>query len=204
MTGGNNTIGSGTAAGALQYLNFLSSKGHVAPGAIAALKTGFSRVMKTVGGEDWEKTEVRGIDVDSYMTRFANMTHGRYNAASLIDYKSRVKKVATWYLEFLSKPGWTPEVKVRKRSGSKAVVQDFGQEPEKAQLSAASAGDTPASNDTLTRPARTNLIAFPFPLSDGNLATLYLPPSILASDATRMARFVESLVVEVEQEHAKS
>jgi hypothetical protein len=191
-----NSIGSGTVAGALQYLDFLSSKGHVKPGAIAALKTGFSKVMKTVGDQGWENIEIRNIDIDNYMNRFANMTQGQYNSNSLTDYRSRVNKVTSWYLEFLSKPGWTPDVKERKRKSS--TTRPIG--PAGHEVDAA-AGEL--SNDNIlstemvaTPPSKANLVAFPFPLSDGTLATLYLPPIIAPNDARRMARFVETLVIQ--------
>lgn len=190
-----NSIGSGTVAGALQYLEFLSTKGHVKPGAIAALKTGFSKVMKTVGDEGWESVEIRTIDLDSYMSRFANMTQGKYNSNSLADYRSRVKKVVGWYLEFLSKPGWTPDVKERNRKSSKSISND--QPGERAEVSGKpTESKNSDENPTTTLTSKTNLVAFPFPLSDGTLATLYLPPSVTPNDARRMSRFVETLVIE--------
>ena len=190
-----NSIGSGTVDGALQYLEFLSSKGHVKPGAIAALKTGFGKVMKTVGEDGWESIEIRTLDVNDYMNRFANMTQGKYNSSSLADYGSRVKKVVSWYLEFLSKPGWTPDVKERNRKSTKSISND--QSGDEAEVSGHSIGRENVKENAITTPAsKTNLVAFPFPLSDGTLATLYLPPSIMPNDARRMARFVETLVIE--------
>ena len=202
MTDKANTIGSGTVAGALQYLEFLSSKGHVAPGAITALKSGFSKVMRTLGGEEWEAIEVRSIDIDSDMKRFANMTQGQYNANSLVDYKSRVRKVTTWYLEFLSKPGWTPDIKTRARINSKQSGQSAAQEVEQSKPS--KTAESSNSNEVTPQTAKANLVAFPFPLANGSLATLYLPPSITANDANRMARFIGTLVVESEQDNGKS
>lgn len=189
-----NTIGSGTVQGAIQYLDFLSSKGHVTPGATSALKTGFSKVAKTVGGDGWQTIQIREIDVDDYMHRFANMTHGQYNAKSLVDYKSRVKKVTTWYLEFLTKPGWVPPLKARKRSGKHITQDDFSDSDAADSLALESTiailkpAPSPASNS--------NLIAFPFPLSDGGLATLYLPRTLSRADAVRMARHIETLVAD--------
>jgi hypothetical protein len=195
------TMGSGTTAGALHYLDFLSTKGYMVPGAIAALKTAFIKVFSTVGEEGWENIQIRDVNVDDYMKRFGNMTHGKYNAKSLIDYKSRVNKVVGWYLEFLSKPGWTPPVKLRKRAHST-----------KNNIAAAISGDntdaaesttvfTPSEPQTVPTPTtKPNLVAFPFPLSNGVLASLYLPTTISATDAKRIARFVETLVIEESQD----
>jgi hypothetical protein len=192
-----NVIGGGTVAGALEYLDFLSSKGHVAPGAIKALRTGFAKVMKTLGGEDWEKIEVRGINVEDYMARFANMTHGQYNANSLVDYKSRVKKVTSWYLQFLAKPGWTPETKPRARkiASNSSATTDSGS-TESTYVKSTNPSQASLVSESVAVPARSNLVAFPFPLADGTLATLYLPQSITTSDADRMARFVKTLVID--------
>ena len=197
MTNAVNTIGSGTTAGAVQYLDFLSSKGHLTHGSVRALKTGFTRVAKTLGGEEWEKIEVRSIDVDDYMTRFANMTQGQYNVASLADYKSRVTKVVTWYLEFLSKPGWVPDVKARTLSKAPMEKTPIAAKTEKQNDHLPSAEQLTSKTETSKKPAAlSNLVAFPFPLTDGTLASLYLPPSISNSDAKRMARFIETLVIE--------
>lgn len=190
-----NTIGSGTVAGAVQYLDFLSGKGHLTSGSVRALKTGFTKVTRTLGGDDWEKIDARSIDVDEYMTRFANMTHGQYNAASLADYKSRVKKVLTWYMQFLSSPGWVPEVKSRTRT-IKAHKAETAVETSKSAVDANVATEQEATPVQPPPAALSKLVAFPFPLSDGTLANLYLPTTISAQDAKRMARFVETLVIE--------
>jgi len=192
------TIGSGSAQGALEYLDFLAVKGHVTPGAITALKTAFRKVIETVAGEEWAKVEVRAITVDDYMIRFANMTHGKYNAKSLSDYRVRVNKVIGWYLEFLKTPGWTPNVKTRtyhKPAKAAAINEQLSShDQESVRNSESMAGSDPATQPSLqTKP---NLVAFPFPLADGTLATLYLPTSITANDAKRMARYIETLVLE--------
>jgi|SRR5665213_708412 len=198
MAEASNTIGSGTVAGALQYLDFLSAKGHVAPGAISALKSGFSKVMRTLGEENWEKIEVRSIDIDEYMTRFANMTQGQYNAKSLVDYGSRVRKVTSWYLEFLSKPGWTPNVKTIPRRSTKSSKPTENSSIEAGDVGVKESVEiTEAVNIATSPTVQPNLIAFPFPLSDGTLSTLYLPPSISSNDADRLSRFVQTLVINV-------
>lgn len=131
-----------------------------------------------------------------YMARFANMTHGQYNANSLVDYKSRVKKVTNWYLQFLAKPGWTPETKprTRKNTAKSNITNTVSDEPTSTEESTNSSQPQPTSD--LVTPARSNLVAFPFPLASGTLATLYLPQSITTSDADRMARFVKTLVID--------
>ncbi len=199
MVNSTNTIGSGTVAGAVQYLDFLSNKGHLTSGSVSAMRTGFTKVTRTLGGEDWEKIEVRSIDIDEYMTRFANMTHGQYNAASLADYKSRVKKVVTWYLEFLSNPGWVPDVKTRTRIPksvkSLETTPTVINEPTNISPAPQLPGIARENITTLSK-----LIAFTLPLTDGTLVNLYLPPVLNKQDAKRVARFVEMLVIEEDSE----
>ena len=89
-------IGSGTAQGLVEYLGSLVSKGRATPGAIRPLRTTFTKIMSTVDGEGWGKANIRDINVEDYMLRFANLTMGAYNDASLSVYKSRVKKVMGW------------------------------------------------------------------------------------------------------------
>jgi hypothetical protein len=108
--------------------------------------------------------------------------------------------VLTWYTEFLKNPGWTPNIKARTRI---APADKVKQKPTATTVTEDTApvavNSNNGTNSEVSAPqlqGRSNLVAFPFPLSDGTLASLYLPSIISASDARRMARFVESLVIE--------
>ena len=174
MEASDDELRSGKAAGALRYLKLLSSQGHTRAQAAAALARTVSRVLETVEGEGWRDIDVRQIDVNDFMVRFGAMAKFRYASRSLIDYKSCLNRLLSWYRSFLEVPGWTPNLRER------AVRDRSAQHVQTAPRA----------------PALPDLIAFPFPLSAGGLATLYLPPTIRSGDARRMIRFVGALVAE--------
>src|SRR4051812_9075112 len=110
------SMGDGKAENLLEYLDNLVEKGKATAGAIKPLRTTFSVVLKAVVGEEkWQSVDVKEIDVEDYMSRFANLTMGKYSSGSLVEYKSRVNKVIGWYINFLDKPGWAPDVQKRNR-----------------------------------------------------------------------------------------
>jgi hypothetical protein len=202
-------MGDGTAASAVMYLDNLVDKGKASKGAINPLKIAFTKVMQTIDGKDsWRSVQVSSVDVEDYMNRFANLTMGKYSAESLTVYKSRVKKVVEWYLMFLEKPGWAPEIQRRNRSGitsAKAVTpasssqayerpvesdQAFDSAPAQApvvpvaQLAHAAQPQLPQSPDR---------VVYPFPLADGQLVHISLPFNLTKTDARRIGAFVESI-----------
>ena len=97
-------MGDGKAINVIEYLDNLIEKGKASKGAIVPLKVSFAKVVKTIDGDTWQDTEVKSIDVEDYMARFANLTIGKYAPESLTVYKSRVNKAVGWYLRFLTNP----------------------------------------------------------------------------------------------------
>lgn len=188
------SMGDGRAESAVLYLDNLVEKGKASKGAINPLKIAFTKVVQTINGKDaWTDTEVKSIDVDDYMNRFANLTLGKYSSESLTVYKSRVKKVVEWYVTFLEKPGWAPEIQRRNRPVAKPAEQ-----------AAVSSGlpSTPAPEAAgLVRPAAPaaplavspDRITYPFPLMDGQLIHISLPVQLSKADARRIGAFVESI-----------
>lgn len=203
-----NKIGSGQAGGVIEYLDSLVSKGRATTGAVAPLKTAFSKVLETVDGESWEEVDVRSLDIDDYLTRFQNLTLGKYNEASYRAYRLRTQKAAEWYKNFLTQPGWTPtfgkqtkkasdkkHTATKTRTSSAVESKEARQPAENSPAQAAEAGDRTHQNEL--RSSHTNgLIAYPFPLSDGKLATLYLPTALKSVDAQRLSAYLQALVFE--------
>lgn len=183
-------IGQGTAIGATEYLESIVTKGRASSGAIQPLKIAFSKVLSVVDGQGWGATVVAKIDVDDYMTRFGNLTRGKYTDRSLAVYRVRVSKVVEWYNRFMDNPGWMPNIQSRAPRGSKSAPAAAGQPLAPIAEAPAVAAGPPAD---IRRP---ELTAYPFPLQHGLLAELYLPSSLSQHDANRLAAFVQALVVE--------
>lgn len=185
-------MGDGKANSVIEYLDNLIEKGKATRGAIVPLKIAFTKVLQAVDGETWENTDVKTINVDEYMNRFANLTLGKYSNESLAAYKSRVNKAITWYLHFLAKPGWTPDVskrtplsKLNSKSTSKLAI---------GKNSSQAIAVTSTSSDHI--PSRTNFVTYPFPLKDGQLAQLSLPINFSSDEAERLTVFIRSLSID--------
>jgi len=201
-----NKIGSGKAGGTIEYLDSLVAKGRATAGAVAPLKTAFSKVLETVDGEHWEEVDVRSLDIDDYLTRFQNLTLGKYNEASYRAYRLRTQKAAEWYKNFLTQPGWTPtfgkqsKKKADKKLTAKAnpnnnTTKEVKQSVENPRPNNSNISDNSHQEELRSSPTN-GLIAYPFPLSDNKLATLYLPTTLKSIDAQRLSAYLQALVVE--------
>lgn len=188
------SMGDGKAKNALEYLDNLIEKGKATKGAISPLKIAFTKVVQIVDGDNWEQTEVKSIDVEDYLSRFANLTMGKYSSDSLIVYKSRVNKAINWYTQSLDKPGWTPDVQRRNRTPKKDLNKSKTIAVTESQTNAPSA--TPSTPQSMASIANTsNRILYPYPLLDGQLVHISLPVRLLKEDAKRMGAFIESIAI---------
>jgi len=189
-------MGDGKAKNVMKYLDYLIDKGKASVGAIRPLKVAFSKVMQVIDGEEWELVDVRSIDIDDYMTRFANLTMGKYTSESLTAYKSRANKAIIWYIQFLDKPGWTPDVQVRNRlSKTENKPSPSSARPKNIAVSSAPSIEysSPANSSSNMG---TGQISYPFPLSDGQLITINLPVKLSKKDAKRIGIFIESIAID--------
>jgi len=191
------SMGDGKAINVIEYLDNLIEKGKASKGAIVPLKVSFAKVVKTIDGDTWQDTEVKSIDVEDYMARFANLTIGKYAPESLTVYKSRVNKAISWYLQFLDKPGWTPDVQKRNRA-PKLEGKSLKSNAPRTNISVTSS-QTPSDDSQQTLPQVTdasNRILYPYPLSDGQLVHISLPLKLSQKDAKRIGVFIESIAIE--------
>lgn len=194
-------MGNGKAQSVLEYLDMLVEKGKATNGAIKPLKISFVQVLKTVDGDKWESTNIRDIDADDYMNRFANLTMGKYNPESLTTYKSRLVKVVKWYVQFLDNPGWMPNVPMRDRA-TKTVTKKAlptGKPSSTDQRNSQPVQITPQSMPDVAKAS--DRILYPFPLSDGQLVHVSLPVKLTKSDAKRIGAFIESIAIEELSSH---
>jgi len=188
------SMGDGKAENVLEYLDNLVEKGKATGGAVRPLKTAFAKVLQIVDGENWRVTDVKSIDVEDYMSRFANLTMGKYSSGSLIEYKSRVNKVTAWYINFLTNPGWAPSVQKRNRTAKASSDKPTSKSADQPAQQPLSHRESPQTMSVVaSAPGR---ILYPYPLLDGQLIHISLPIKFSKDDAKRIAAFIESIAVE--------
>jgi len=178
-------INSGTVDGLLAFCDYLIEKGYATSGGVSPWKSAVKQVFEAVEGPEYADTDVRELDLDSYLRRWENMERGHYKAESLQSYGSRARRAHEAYLAYLEN-GTTP--KLGRRTPRRK--------------------ETDARSDTATTPQRNggggsggasavaDLVDYPFPLRSGQLAYLRLPRQVERSDAERIAAFVQALVSE--------
>lgn len=188
-------MGDGKSKNVIEYLDNIVEKGKATKGAIDPLKVAFVKVVQTIDGDTWEDTDVRAIDVEDYMARFANLTMGKYASDSLTVYKSRVNKVVNWYIQFLDKPGWTPDIQRRTR-GAKSGNNLTSKHSSSKIIRVASAVNETSPQSMPSVANAQNRVLYPYPLSDGQLIHISLPIRLSSADAKRIGAFVESIAVD--------
>ncbi len=188
-----NQIGSGTVKGMIEFLDNLISKGRVAPGSVTPMKTIVKQIMLTVDGkENWQEVDIRSVDVNDYIGRFANLTAGKYTAESLLVYKSRLNKAKNWYTNFLINPGWAPPKKTTLPTPrANGELTDAGEKKPTTQ-----AVDMIDSKQEQKVAIPNDLITYPFPLRAGKIVHLYLPIDLTLQEAKRLGKYLESLSVD--------
>ena len=181
-----------------EYLDTLVNRGNATLGAIAPLKTAFTKVMQTVEGDGWENTDVKEIDVDDYVARFTNLTMGRYSNDSLVTYKSRMKKVVRWYLESSSSPSSTPKLYVSNHLSKVTVKPGSARKPKIVKaVSKPSASNVEAVQSMPVVAGAANRILYPYPLLDGQIVHVSLPARLTKRDARRIGAFIESIAIDL-------
>jgi hypothetical protein len=184
-------IGSGNARGLMDFMDFMVAKGYGRAGAIDPWKSAAKQVFSTVEGEGFEEADVRSFDIDEYLSRFENMSLGKYSAQSLRAYRGRFRKAVEAYRSYLADPNWKPTLR---RSARSTADNDSAKEPSKhaSKKQPETSPKAPAAP-----PIPGSLIAYPFPLKSGQMAQLHLPTQGLdREDADRLTHFIRALVFE--------
>lgn len=189
------SIGSGTVAGLLEFLDTIVEKGRATQSAIQPIKISINKVFEVVDGSEWELVSVKSIDLDDHIERFATKTIGTYSPKSISVYKSRINRAIAWYMKFLNEKGWMPQVKPRLPASSKrANIETPPVQPDTTGSMQPVVAVEP-SNYLIN-----NALTYPFPLENGEIARLSLPRELTASDANRLAKFIQTLVMETDRD----
>lgn len=185
-------INTGTAAGLLEFLDYLVQKGYGSQSAISPWKSASRRVLMAMEGDDFESTSIRGVDVDEYMDRFENKERASYKAESLRAYRARFRKAVEAYEGFLA-DGAIPSF--RSPSSKKSSSPATSQEGPDGASTRTDRGQS-SHGTTTSPPTGSPMVDYPFPLQGGGLAHLRLPETLQPGDANRLASFVRTLVVD--------
>lgn len=184
------SINTKTIGGTNVFLEWMVSKGYGTEAQVNPWRGALKQVFSTVEGtEDYESFDWSNIDLDDYLERFQRIAGQNYKTESIAAYGRRVRNALDAHMHYLE-TGRAPASKPR--------------EPRrKKEQSAAPAGGKGNGGGTVTpiaaatsTPTPPDMVSFPYPLSDGRMATLILPPRLKSDDVSRITTFIRTLEVE--------
>lgn len=184
-----------TGAGLVAFLDYGIQKGYLKTATGQSMKTAVKEVLSATQGPDgWETVDLTSLDEDDVLRRFETLRAMKFSAGSLTTYKGRYSRAASMFEEFRASPAtWRPRLRQRSRTngngGSTASVPG-SLETDGRALS------TPAPASAPHPGHGTAIITYPFPLRQGVLASLELPPDLTRREAQRLVAFIESLAIE--------
>jgi hypothetical protein len=185
MSDKENRIPTGTAAGLLDFLDFLVAKGYATGAAVTPWKSATSRVFKVVEkGKEFGAIDVRSLNEAEYLGRFATLAKGELKEESIAAYRKRFERAVLAYRDYLE----NSRVPSSRRRGRVKAAADPA-----PSTSAANATPGDANGNGAPKVDVSSLIDFPFPLRSGQIVQLRLPTRLEKADAERIAAFVRTL-----------
>lgn len=178
---------SGTASGLLEFLKWTQEKGLVKPATAGARRSAAQKVLE-IDGEGWRDIDIRALDVEEQFQRFATLRGSKYSPGSLNTYGQRFRDAVALYLEYLGNPTGFRAPPSRSARGGKA-------KPPRVKRDASNQSPATAPIVDQARATSRDLITYPFPLQNGELAYVQLPVRIEAPDAERLCSFIRSIAI---------
>lgn len=186
-----------TGAGLIDFLDYAIDKGYLKTATGQAMKTAVREVLSaTQGADEWETVDLTSLDEDDILRRFETLRAMKFSAGSLSTYKGRYSRAIAMFDDFRTSPAtWKPSV--RQRSRSKAASTTAGTaEASSVEHGALSQSASPPGPSTPHSGHGAAIITYPFPLRQGVLASVELPPDLTKREAQRLSAFIESLAIE--------
>jgi hypothetical protein len=183
------TMTDATGKALLDHWNWAAEKGVMNKNTANGLRAACSQVLSAL--DNGEAVDIKTLDIDDTLLRFQNLKKSQFKPEVLGAYKRRFRQAVTSYLAYLNDPGgWKPRTIERTTTN--------GTEKKKANAKA---------NEPATEPARpirhempqVNMMDYPFPLREGQIARLILPRDLKASEVKRLGAFMSTLAVDTEE-----
>lgn len=182
----------GTAAGLLAFLAWAADRGALNASTAGAMRAAVTQVVE-IEADDPATVDVRRLDVEDLLDRFARKRGHKYSPDSLNTYFGRFRRACDMYVEYLDNPaGWRPP---KGRPARKAKPERSGTNGDSAPPPSTGSLLSPA---TLATPhsAESQLITYPFPLRSGTTAYFQLPRELPRAEVERMIGFLQSLAID--------
>lgn len=181
-----------TPGGVLEYCKYLVDKGYATASQVNPWRTAIQKVFETVDGDEWEAVDLTGIDLDDYFARFQTLAGGNYKAESIAAYTKRIRNAFDAHDHYLA-TGRPPSFRAsaKKKAEPKPQVKAGSGDSTGSSFNG-SAAPTVNNGSGLVPPAP-GMVDLLFPLGDGRMAKLSVPPRMSADDVNRLNGFIRNL-----------
>jgi hypothetical protein len=176
-----------TGRALVEHWDWAADRGLMNKNTAGALRIACSEVLSI--DPDWETKDVSTLDVEAHLTRFQNLRAKNYKPESLNVYKARFRRALSQFFDYTKDPAaWKPggqDRPARQNGGRKrsaAEQRDFIAPLREPSAEFGTEG----------------YIEYPFPLREGTIVRLSLPPDLKVSEAKRLSAFVATLAVDGE------
>ncbi len=175
-----------TIADMVAFVERLGKENKINPRLAAQLASSVRRVAEVE--PSWEQMDVKQLNVDALLQRFAQEKASSYGKTSLEEYQRRFRRVVNMYLDYLANPeGWQPAIRRGRPPKSKtAVTAKRG----RTAATAAPAASAPAPVGEV------RVVEYPFPLRASLVIKLSLPSDLRKAEVERLSAFLRTLTVD--------
>jgi hypothetical protein len=170
----------------LGFLDYEREKGLVKEGTISAYKAAANAIFGILDAE--ESQDLRMIDLERVVTRFANLNSSKFTPDSLKTYRSRATTALSDFLAYKSDPiGFKPGLNARTARRPKGDDREEKRAPENS-FSGSSIGQTTATS------------AIPIPIRpDLAVRIVGLPSDLTKREASKIAKVVMAMAQDDEE-----
>lgn len=195
-----------TGAALMKFLDWAIEKGYLKASTGQGIKTSVKDVLThTEGAETWQQVDLRSLDVEDTLSRYEVKRATNFSTGSLNTYKTRFRRAVGMFADFRDDPSnWKPPYTSRPTTRSNAAETGTSEsavsrkkvaiytEPAESNFDQAAMSVGLPSGGGKASP----LITYPFPLRDGVVISVNLPPDLTGTEAARLSRFIESLSID--------
>ncbi len=177
-----------SSADLLEFLEYLGNKGLVNKSTAAARRSGCTKIFELVSPNGID--DVRTIDPDQYMERFANLSGSTYSPGTHKEYRSRLGRSIEDFLRFKENPAnfkAAPSRESKRPRPSKQVVATSGKGPNDVI-------QKPTGPTYVQTPTATATIDFPIPVRAGVIVQINgLPVDLSKMEAEKIAKVISAM-----------
>jgi hypothetical protein len=193
----------GNGQGLLEFIDRCGERGDLNSNTAGALRATAKAVLAIESAEP-VNIDVRSLDVDDLLRRFATRRKADYSEGSLETYRSRFRKAIAMYIGWLDDdPHWNRAGQPQVVQPARRVGQTYDLRPSRSRRKptqkASSVAESESvesatlTSDDATPETTVRLMTYDFALRPDLIVRVTLPVDLTTEDADRFANFVRVL-----------